>query len=167
MVLAFVALVAILALASAGRGSVSLPPATRADVRRAIELVISQRPGLLAAFVWAMADKESGFNPHANADTANEDSLGLFQVNWRAHGARLRARGAEREWLFDPTYNATYWGEIADQIRRAAIARGYRPPGLWHAIRLRLKGIDWDDFGSPLALETIRKFGPYLARYGG
>lgn len=154
----------------------SAPPrrVPRAEVLQIINAqVVAHHPRVPTWFAMAQAEKESGFNPLAQARTAAEDSFGLYQINWRAHGPTLTARGITAEMLLDPAVNAAYAFELFEQLRRAAIARGF-PDGteqLWHAVRLRLKGIPWEEFDgprtnwSPRALATVAAFEPVVARY--
>lgn len=161
-----IVIVAVLALASAHGGGSTEGRMDRRGVFAILDALALARPNLPRWFIYAMADKESGFSVRAYAG-GREDSLGIFQINWNAHGETLEARGIDRARLYDPRLNATYWGEVAERIRRAAISRGYRPPGLWYAIRLRLKGIPWDHFDTPAAHEAVAAFRPFVERWQG
>lgn len=156
-----------LALGSRGRAPISTRRYSSAEVRAAIDMVSQAHPTIPRWFAWAMADKESGLRPGALHLDRAEDSLGLFQINWRAHGAELTSRGVTREQLYIPIVNAAYWGELADGLTRAALARGIEGDHVWYAVRLRLKGIDWDDFGGDLARTAIVAFRPYVAKWKG
>lgn len=157
-----------LALASVGRGAsdgeevVRFAPKTA--VMAALEELARNHPELPRWWIYAMAQKESGFRPRAYHG-GREDSLGIFQVNWRAHAERLTRLGIPREALYDPRVNAWFWGILAEELRQAAIARGYRPPGLWYVLRLRLKGIRWADFRGELARQTVLAFRPIAERW--
>lgn len=135
-----------------------------ARIFRILEGLAASRPSLPKWFIFAMVEKESGFRTTA-LHGGREDSIGLFQINWNAHGRELSSRGIRREDLYRPEVNASYWGELAERIRQAAIARGFTPPGLWYAIRLRLKGIGWDDFDRADARASIASFAPILSRW--
>lgn len=121
--------------------------------------------GIPRWFAWAQADKESGLNPSAHHGSA-EDSWGLYQINMNAHGTTLAARGIDAELLQNPMVNADYFGQLARDLHTEALRRGVAE-GLhaWVAVRLRLKGIGWDDFGSDLARLTVQRFQPYIRKW--
>lgn len=165
-VLVALAGLAVVALSSGRRrGAAPSRRYSRADVEAAIDLAVRAHPILPAWFVWAMADKESSLKPGARHVDLAERSFGLFQVNWNAHGAELTRRGIAQGQLYDPMVNAAYWSELADDLTRAARARGIEGDHVWYAVRLRLKGIAWDDFGGDLARTAILAFRPYVARW--
>jgi len=64
-----------------------------------------------AQILAAVAMGESGYNPIAELHTADEDSVGLFQINMFAHGDKLTGftgsqdMAAWRTWLQDPLNN--------------------------------------------------------------
>lgn len=154
--------------AAPDEGRMDTRPATagRSRIFAILDRLAEARPSLPRWLIYAMADRESGFSSRAYAG-GREDSLGIFQINWNAHGATLTARGIRRESLYDPSINATYWGEVADRLRQAAIARGFTPPGLWYAMRLRLVGILWENFDTPKARQVVRDFRPFVAKWQG
>jgi hypothetical protein len=155
------------------------PPSrrARAEVIQAInEQLVAHHPRVPSWFAMAQADKESGFdNTARNNRPGIEDSYGLYQINWRAHGPTLTARGITPAMLFDPRVNAAYAFELFEQLRAAAIARGFPADSeqLWHAVRLRLAGIPWEDFDGPRpswtadARRVVAAFEPFVARYRG
>lgn len=156
-----------LALGSRGRAPGPTRRYSSAEVAAAIDMVSRAHPTIPRWFAWAMADKESGLRPGALHLDRAEDSLGLYQINWRAHGAELTRRGVQRTQLYIPVVNAAYWGQLAETWAEAARARGIEGDHVWYAVRLRAKGIDWDDFGSDLARTAILAFRPYVTKWKG
>lgn len=161
-------LLAIAAIAGARRSAAPWSGTGRRYGRPAVSAAIEHAAmtyGIPRWFAWAQADKESGLNPSAHHGGA-EDSWGLYQINLNAHGAVLAARGIGSEELKNPMVNATYFGELAKDLYVEALRRGVSP-GLhgWVAVRLRLKGIPWDDFGSALARTTVTLFKPFIKKW--
>jgi len=152
-------------------GPVGSRRAPRAEVAAAIDSVSVAHPSLPRWFAWAMADKESGLEPTRHAG-GGEDSFGLFQINWNAHGAVLAGRGITKEMLFDPQVNATYWGEIAAKPRAEAARRGVLGDMVWYAVRSRLKGgITWEQIArwdtDPEVQFVVNSFRPYVDKWRG
>jgi hypothetical protein len=108
-----------------------------------------------------------GLNPDAHHPPPHEDSWGLYQINLHAHQQELEQRGLRLpDDLRDPMVNALYFGELARglyaEARRRGISEGLHA---WIAVRLRLKGIPWDDFGTDLARLTVQRFKPYIREW--
>lgn len=55
-----------------------------ADMKRLI-IKIASEEGIDPAIALAIAEQESGFNPNARNKSSREDSLGMFQINTKAH----------------------------------------------------------------------------------
>lgn len=55
-----------------------------ADMKRLI-IKIASEEGVDPAIALAIAEQESGFNPNARNKSSREDSLGMFQINTKAH----------------------------------------------------------------------------------
>lgn len=55
-----------------------------ADIKRLI-IKIANEEGVDPAIALAIAEQESGFNPNARNKTSKEDSIGLYQINRKAH----------------------------------------------------------------------------------
>lgn len=55
-----------------------------ADIKRLI-IRIANEEGVDPAIALAIAEQESGFNPNARNKTSKEDSIGLYQINRKAH----------------------------------------------------------------------------------
>lgn len=55
-----------------------------ADMKRLI-IKIASEEGINPAIALAIAEQESGFNPNARNKSSREDSLGMFQINTKAH----------------------------------------------------------------------------------
>lgn len=116
-------------------------------------------------FALTNAKLESGFNPQADLRTAREDSFGLFMINWRAHRATLEARGISQGDLLEPRINATYWRDVVRTFKAGAVRRGYTGDAMWEAVRLRLAGIRWDDFGGATARGIASRFWATAGRF--
>lgn len=69
------------------------------------------------SLVWAIAKKESQFNPEAIGDDG--DSIGLMQIQTKWHEDRMRELGVEMADLIDPVENAMvaidYLAELYEQ----------------------------------------------------
>lgn len=70
-----------------------------ADMKRLI-IKIASEEGVDPAIALAIAEQESGFNPNARNKTNREDSLGMFQINTKAH--------PDYKGGFNPEANARY-----------------------------------------------------------
>lgn len=55
-----------------------------ADMKRLI-IKIASEEGIDPAIALAIAEQESGFNPNARNKSSREDSMGMFQINTKAH----------------------------------------------------------------------------------
>nr|DAP90274.1 MAG TPA: Transglycosylase SLT domain [Herelleviridae sp.] len=55
-----------------------------ADMKRLI-IKIASEEGINPAIALAIAEQESGFNPNARNKSSREDSMGMFQINTKAH----------------------------------------------------------------------------------
>lgn len=142
------------------------PSRPREEINRVIEQTVSQNPAIANWFCWAQADKESSFDSSAG-NFSGEDSLGLYQINWRAHKSALEELGIARYDLYDPWVNAQYWAKITNQIKGAVKRKGYQEsdPMFWYYVRFRLAGIRWEDFGGAYALGVVNRFRPYVERW--
>jgi hypothetical protein len=139
----------------------------RATVYDAIRAMLRQYPSIPTWFAFAMADKESGFDPGAHAG-GREDSLGIYQVNWNAHKGPLTAAGIPKDQLYDPRLNALYWGGLASRLGAEALSHGFSADSAarWKAVRLKLKGgFAWDEMGSARAAIAIAPFDPYARKW--
>lgn len=56
----------------------------KGDIKRLI-IKIASEEGVDPAIALAIAEQESGFNPNARRKTSDEDSIGLYQINRKAH----------------------------------------------------------------------------------
>ena len=81
---------------------------------------------------------ESGGNQYAHNRSGRDDSYGLMQVNWLAHGDALSKAGIRPEDLFDPNVNID-WGTriLKDSLTRAQRAGA---PSTFIATRLAYTG---------------------------
>lgn len=94
--------------------------------------------GLPPEWVVATIILESGGNPNAHNRRGRDDSYGLMQVNWLAHGDALTKAGVRPADLFDPNTNID-WGTriLKDSLTRAQRAGA---PSTFIATRLAYTG---------------------------
>lgn len=89
---------------------------SKADVYNT--LIQNGVPVSAAKVLLAIAYPESNWNPKAEANTSREDSVGIFQINMKAHGSKLeKATGSSdsnvwRTWLQNPINNASMAAQV-------------------------------------------------------
>lgn len=99
--------------------------------------------GLPLAWVLATIDAESGGNPNAQTHSTREDSYGLMQINWRAHGAEVTAAGYTAADLLNPDVNISFGTTVMRQVYdaiRAALGNKTPPAPLDVLMRLGYTG---------------------------
>lgn len=107
-------------------------PAVLAPVGLTPEIVALARKwaavrGIPAHWVLATIWAESRGNPRAYAG-GREDSYGLMQVNWNAHGARIAATGYGKASLFEPDKNIEWGTRILKEAYDRAVKSGTTNP---------------------------------------
>lgn len=161
--LGVVAVVAAAGRGGSGRG-VPMPPAQiRALIERTFPL-----SGIPVWYALTNAALESGFDPGASLQAGRDDSHGLMQVNLKVASirAQLEADGLTQSDLYEPEVNLRFWAtRLAGVFLRGARSRGYTGDAAFEALRLRLAGIGWDDFGRPKARAIAARLWRYAARF--
>jgi hypothetical protein len=125
----FLVLVGLSLLAAAAGAGTPPPPVSRKDIRALAAYWADQRK---LPFLWVLATIFAESNGKAGEVGDQGVSIGLMQVNTRAHAARLAKLGITREKLFDPYTNIMMGTEIladvTNMVRQAYQKAGQDPP---------------------------------------
>ena len=100
------------------------------SVGRMIEATGKMSDRIIPTFL-AIGRGEGGWNPKADTkfsgldpNEVNERSMGLFQINWKAHGAALSNMGYVKEDLYNPVKNIAAAMYVYENRVRFHISRG-------------------------------------------
>lgn len=83
-------------------------------------------PELILATIWA----ESKGNVKAYAKNEREESFGLMQINWKAHGPDIIKAGRKKEELFNPDFNIEWGSKVLKRAYDRAVAAKVSDPVL-------------------------------------